>query len=337
MLAVGPVLAAPTPGRLETYRDWTIGCDNVGRCEAVSLMPESDPPDHGSLMRIARDAGPGADVIVWLEIDDDKLTGTVTFTVDGRRIATAPVSKASAKVAGPQAAALAVAMARGKKLDLRLGSTLLAAPSLAGSAAALRYIDAQQGRAGTTTALIATGALGAQAVKAAPALPAVRGLMPPAGLKAAALWTDERTRAVKIAGCIGDYDPVQTIEVQPLSRTQTLALIPCGAGAYNFMSVPLIATGAAGRRAFVKARFDYAPGFGAGDGGTTLVNAGWDEKTGRLTSFAKGRGLGDCGNSEDYVWDGGMFRLVEATAMAECRGAWDWITVWRARVDPKAK
>ncbi len=327
--------AAPVPkvvpGKLETYRDWTIGCDNVGACAAASLMPENDPPDGTLFMRIEREAGPAAELVIWLQIDDDKATGPANFLVDGRKLASAPLSKAGAKVAGPQAAALAMGMARGRKLEVRLGTKLLGTPSLAGSAAALRYMDAMQGRAGTTTALIAVGALGPQAVKPAPAMPVVHALLPPAGLKAAELWADEKTRAVKIAGCIEDYDPKQSIDVQPLSRSQTLVLVPCGAGAYNFMSVPLIATGAAGRRVFVKAKFDFAPGFGAADGGTTLVNADWDAKTGKLSSFAKGRGLGDCGNSEDYVWDGAMFRLVEATAMTECRGVSDWITIWRVK------
>ncbi|MBJ7445645.1 MAG: DUF1176 domain-containing protein, partial [Sphingobium sp.] len=38
------------------------------------------------------------------------------------------------------------------------------------------------------------------------------------------------------------------------------------------------------------------------------------------------------GGSEAYVWDGQRFRLIEAAAMGECRGAWHWITTWTARV-----
>ncbi len=63
-----------------------------------------------------------------------------------------------------------------------------------------------------------------------------------------------------------------------------------------------------------------------------LVNAGFTPDRSRLESFAKGRGIGDCGGSEAYVWDGARFRLVEASAMGECRGAWRWITTWSAQV-----
>ena len=39
---------APTPGTLETYKDWTIGCDNRNRCEAVALLPEGGGPLRSS-------------------------------------------------------------------------------------------------------------------------------------------------------------------------------------------------------------------------------------------------------------------------------------------------
>lgn len=324
---------APAPGRIETYRDWTIGCDNLGRCEAVGLMPDSATPDAALMVRIEREAGASAEPVIWLQTDMGRLSGVASLQVDGRKVAEARLAGGNGKLTGPQAAALAIAMARGTKMELRLGGTALPVPSLAGSAAALRYMDAQQGRAGTTTALIATGTLGPQAVKAAPAMPMVRVQLPPAGIKPAELWADERTRAVRIAECTEDYEAGQTIELFALSRGQTLALVPCGAGAYNFSTVALIASGTTGRRSFVKARFDYAPGFGnAGAGGVMLVNASWSEKEAQLSSYAKGRGLGDCGNSEDYVWDGAMFRLTQAAAMNECRGVADWITIFRARV-----
>src|SRR5262249_47976127 len=29
-----------TPGKLQTFKDWTIGCDNILTCEAQSLTPD---------------------------------------------------------------------------------------------------------------------------------------------------------------------------------------------------------------------------------------------------------------------------------------------------------
>ncbi|HTG39817.1 DUF1176 domain-containing protein [Sphingomonas sp.] len=49
-----------------------------------------------------------------------------------------------------------------------------------------------------------------------------------------------------------------------------------------------------------------------------------------LASYAKGRGIGDCGVSQRFIWDGPRFRLIEQAEMSECRGSIDYITTWRA-------
>ncbi|MBA4753539.1 MAG: DUF1176 domain-containing protein [Sphingobium sp.] len=326
------VAQAPKPGRLETYKDWTIGCDNRNRCEAVSLLPEGgDLPDIPLMIGIVRAAGPDAQTEVWIS-REGKGQADVTLSVDGRKIASAIARDGEATIRGPQASALAIAMARGTSMEVRAGARLLGRPSLAGSGAALRYMDARQGRAGTTTALVATGTLGPTAVKPAPVAPAIRRALVPAGPAPAALWREELTALGKYTGCTDDMRSDQTPDLQRLSKTETLILVPCGSGAYNFSSVPVIATGVPGRRSFRFAAFDFKPGWSEEAGHPMLVNVGWSPEKSRLDSFAKGRGLGDCGGSEAYVWDGQRFRLIEATSMGECRGAWHWITTWTARV-----
>jgi len=96
-------------------------------------------------------------------------------------------------------------------------------------------------------------------------------------------------------------------------------------------AVPLIANGPAGSRMLVPASFDYAPGSRTTGSTPTVVNATWDPAKGVLRSFLKGRSLMDCGSRQEFVWDGAMFRLVEASVMDECRGATEFIVVWRAR------
>ncbi|MEC3912323.1 DUF1176 domain-containing protein [Sphingobium sp. CR2-8] len=330
--APAPKALTPKPGVLETYRDWTIGCDNRNRCEAVSLLPEgSDWPDGPVMVGIVRDAGPDTAAEVWVS-RDGKGGGEFSFHVDGRRIASAMSRDGDATVRGPQASALAIAMARGGVLEIRSGNRLLGKPSLAGSGAALRYMDARQGRAGTSTALVATGAMGPIAVRAAPAAPTVRRAPLPVGPAPAGLWREELTALAKFTRCTDEMRRGQSPEQYRLSKTETLILVPCGSGAYNSTAVPVIATGVAGRRVFRLASFDLKPGWSEEEARPMLVNAGWTADKLRLDSFAKGRGLGDCGGSEAYVWDGTRFRLIEATSMGECRGAWHWIRTWSAQV-----
>jgi hypothetical protein len=324
---------APKPGTLETYRDWTIGCDNRGRCEAVALMPEGGEwPDTPIMLGIARDAGADADAEIWTSQSEGKGRVTLTFLVDGRKLATAIGNAGEARVQGPQASALAIAMARGTAMEIRAGDKLIARPSLNGSGAAFRYMDARQGRAGTVTALIATGPLGVTAVRPSPVAPVVRRAAVPVGIKPAPLWRAELIALRKQTGCTDEMPDGPQVQLEPLSKTETLVLVPCGSGAYNVSSVPLIATGVPGRRSFRTAPFDYRPAWSEDSAHPTLVNVAWTAETSRLDSFAKGRGLGDCGGSENYVWDGTRFRLVEATSMEECRGAWHWIPTWYARV-----
>ncbi|WP_420145342.1 DUF1176 domain-containing protein [Sphingobium sp.] len=330
---VAPKAASgPKPGALQTYKDWTVGCDNRNRCEAVSLLAEgSDWPDSPVMVGVVRDAGPDTDAEVWVS-RDSKSGGELSFHVDGRRIASAMSRDGDATVRGPQASALAIAMARGNALEIRSGTKSLGKPSLAGSGAALRYIDARQGRAGTSTALVATGVMGPIAVRAAPVAPSIRRAALPTGGAPASLWREELTSIGKFTGCTDEMKGMQTPELHRLSRAETLILVPCGTGAYNATSIAVIATGEPGRRAFRFAGFDYKPGWSEEEVKPMLVNAGWTADKLRLDSYAKGRGIGDCGGSEAYVWDGSRFRLIEASAMGECRGAWHWITTWKAQV-----
>lgn len=325
--------AQVNPGALESYKDWTIGCDNVGRCEAVSLHPiGAVPQDRPMMISVVRDIPHDAEVEVRLRKQGKAQPKTpVVFSIDGRQVASATDNGETLSVSGPQGAALALAMARGNAMEIRQGGQVIGRPSLTGSAAALRYMDARQGRAGTVTALVATGPLRAQAVRKPPMLPIVRRAAVPDG-KAAALWREERGRAALLAGCKEDVDGKREAELHPLSGSQSLVLLPCGSGAYNLSTVPLIATGMPGRRIFAMARFDHSPGWTQDPSRPLLVNASWNAQGSELKSHAKGRGVGDCGSSESYVWDGAQFRLALAKAMGECRGAWEWITTWRATV-----
>ncbi|MGE4410117.1 MAG: DUF1176 domain-containing protein [Sphingobium sp.] len=325
--------AAPKSGPMETFRDWVIGCDNVRTCTAASLIPEGDTLfDRAVTVYLRREGDARATPSILLRFADEAAT-SVDLWVDGTTIATAPAKDGTATIAAEKTAMVMRALARGSRLEIRAGHKVIGTASLTGSSAALRFMDVQQGRAGTVTAMVAKGELWATAVKTPPRLPVVRYLAPPQGdSTSATLWREERTRALALSGCAAEQTPGSEASIYPLSKSQQLVLIPCGAGAYNFNSVPLIATGNPGRRSFTLPRFDSRPGWGGeAEAPPMLVNASWDTKTGQLMSYAKGRGLGDCGSSQSYVWDGSTFRLIEMRMMNQCRGAWDWIPLWRAR------
>lgn len=175
-------------------------------------------------------------------------------------------------------------------------------------------------------------------------MPVINRIVPGPSLTAEPLSDGERTSAGDVAGCPRVTGLAEVQDLVVLSPAATLVIIPCGVGNYNMSAGVLIATGPPGRRRFALAKFDYEPGVATrgsppGGAGTAaspprVVNGGWDASSAELYSQRKGRSLSDCGSSQKYVWDGVTFRLVEATLMNECRGAHEWITLWRARPRP---
>lgn len=323
--------AAPQPGPIKTFGDWTVACDNMKRCEMTSLLPEQgDPTADAPQLAIAREPGPAGGWSV--EIMPAVEARGLWLRIEGATAAHAAANWSGEKFAGIEAAAIVAAIGDGRAAIVTdPAGKASGRVSLAGTSAALRFIDAEQGRAGSVTAAVARGPKPASAVPAAQAPPRI-AYSRPSGV-AAPVPPAAETAMWKQTGCGDNYegDNRPRIEGHALGGGRTLVLIPCGAGAYNYSAVPYVLENGTA----TLARFDAAPGWSGTAGIATLVNADFDARTGQLGSYAKGRGLGDCGSMESYVWDGTMFRLVEARVMGECRGSVNWLTVWRAEAVAK--
>ncbi|UUL81570.1 DUF1176 domain-containing protein [Sphingomonas qomolangmaensis] len=312
--------AATTPGELKTFGDWAVGCDNLRNCQAVALAPEDGVGDWPAfLLSIERDAGAEGAIRVTLS-GQSEATPPVRIAIDGKQVA-----EGGPGFAGADAAAIATAIAGGRSAVVRAGRET-AINSLGGASAALRYIDAQQGRADTAGALVAKGAGPDRSVAAA--APVIRAIAP-AGT-AATLTPAVEAELRKIAECgIADFvDDVPRAETHALGGGTTLVLLPCDQGAYNAIAA-LFVIGADGKP--VPAKLDADTGMSPeAQPVPTVVNP--DFADGVLSTYAKGRGLGDCGTTQSFVWDGQRLRMTEMAAMSECRGSMDYITVWRAEV-----
>ena len=340
--------AGPQPGPHLGYGDWHLACDNIATCEANALASGFQLDQQASLL-IQRQAGQVGYFRVVVRLRDGDIA-RVALMIDGRKLAEGDVDNGERFIV-PTADSMAVsrALAKGKRalvVNASEGSTreVLAQISLKGSAATLRRMDEEQGRARTSDAIVARGRRSYRGE--AEVLPIITQMVPAQfkdlpGKKAMRKLAEE-------SGCLEDrpdgFDALEE-QAQPLAQTAdeqvALVMVPCGFGAYNFSALPYIA-----RRdrsdddddapwRFEVAQFDYRPAWSENPEKPLLVNAYYNEEDGILGSFAKGRGLGDCGSGESYVWDGQMFRLFEASAMDECRGVWQWPTIWRAYVQRK--
>ncbi|MBC9034238.1 DUF1176 domain-containing protein [Sphingomonas sp. JC676] len=332
MLLLALLAADPVTGPIKTFGDWAVACDNVHQCEMTSLLPGDGMSVEGSgydeiSLSIARGPGPAGAFTVEVSINT-QTKGAAALRIDGQTVANGVPANDTLRFVGADADRIVGAIGKGKEVALTgPGRNRIGRVSLAGSSAALRFIDAEQGRVGTVSAAIAKGSKPATAVPMVLPAPVVR-FFKPSGT-AVRVTPALKTAMVTASDCGEEYErEVPKVEAYALGGGKTLALLPCGAGAYNYMSVPFVL--AAGRPVF--ATFDSQPGMSeAGAKMPMLVNASWDPKTARLSSYSKGRGLGDCGSAEVYVWDGARFRLVEQRVMGECRGSVNWLTVWKAQ------
>ena len=316
---------AVRPGALRTFGDWAVGCDNTALCQMASLNPDTAPP-AGVTMAVLRQ--PGRIGAVDLSFDTVGKEGSerpVALLIDGRRLPLAALN-------GPTATTVAQAMAGGRQLEVMEASDRAGARlSLAGAAAALRWIDAQQGRAGTVTAIVARGQQPAETVPHPVSAPVIRATAAtgtgtsPTAAQLAAMRTRAECDERAASGTFG------WPETHALGNGATLVLLPCSTGAYNLSSALFVLRDGTIEPAFTDAPvgFDATPAAGT-DRVASVVNGAW--RDGELTSDAKGRGLGDCGVHQILVWDGTRLRLTEQSEMRECRGNPHFITTWRAQV-----
>ena len=322
LLALATALAAqPTPGPFQSFGDWAVACDNVRRCEMTSLQPaDGDIETNGTELSLVREPGAEGEVSITVWPPDDA-KGAPSLTIDGARIEGGSVQQGALRFSGVAAQRLATALANGHAARIVAGAGEKTGDiSLTGASAALRFIDAQQGRAGGVTALVARGPKPASMVPAAAPLPVVPAIAPTG--RGAAISPALITRLNKESGCGEDYSdnfPQPEPEIGPLGGGATLVLLACGSGACNLTSAAYVVRNGKA----MEASFDY---------GADLINTDWDASSGTLSTHGKGRGIGDCGEGASYVWDGSRFRLTEATRMDECRGSANWLTVWRAEV-----
>ncbi len=330
----------PNPGEVKVFKDWSVGCDNGGNCQAVSLVDDASGSfdDWGGPIFIGRTASKD-DVLKIRVLLQDTGVSQYQMIVDGKIVDTGPISQGDypIEIIGENAKKVTRAIARGRNLNVTGpdGSSLTKI-SLAGSMAALRYIDQKQKRAYTRTALVAKGRRTFRPIKTEVPLVTTNQWEPAKRIPA----TTEIVDLVENSVCKDERFGVVEDQIYPLgqkdNRYRALILISCGSGAYNFSSAAYIGEIRGDEKdgaswAFRPATYDLQPSWGGEGRPPLLVNAHWEQNRQILSSFAKGRGIGDCGNAESFVWDGEKFRLVEASSMQECRGAYEWITTWRAK------
>jgi hypothetical protein len=350
LLASAQVAAEPLPAEIHNFGDWVVTCDNGLRCEAVSLAPDKVPTlvgeepaanqedlnswDVFGVMRMEREPAAAAPLVITVS-DFEGVPAKLLQYGEALDVRFERAGEDEWRVvAASQRDFLDRFFTDPLVLQDAAGKTLawFATP---GARGAVTYMEERQGRLRTPSSVTRFGRRPLSVIPAPPAVPVVQ----------VAARTTERPlmipkRRLEAArrefGCTQEEIGAASADesLAALGGGRTLILMGCGAGAYNYNSLVLIATREGNAIRIVPARFDVTrdPIEGEPDPkGFFVTNAGFDPATMSISEWAKGRGLGDCGTAATYAWDGQSFRLVEQNEMSECRGTLELLTTWRAQ------
>lgn len=364
------VEASRRSGPVAVFGDWMVGCDNVRTCTALVLpFREGRAEPENNHLRFERAANLDAVVEhINLSLGDAGPASrypSINFRVDRRSVVTAagrdfreerlPAdalrgsngAPTRTRFTGPGPIAdLLRAMAAGRELTIISSSGLRQRISLAGFSAAMRWMDAQQGRTGTVTALIATGNGAVRRVHEPPPLPIARRAR--GGMKA--LTEIEVTRLSDIVrkrltteepgDCNGLNDAQEpksfTATGFAIDASMAVIALRCGiGGAYNHVTALHgvdRATGSARPLVLEHIGGTVTPAPDERPGVPIITNMDFDAATMVLTQYAGGRGPGDCGIYGAWVWDGRRFVTILRREMSPCRGVdrGDWPVTYRA-------
>ncbi len=199
MIALAPAARADINPRVLTFKDWTLVCDNVRRCEARSLTPGAD-----ATVSVIREGGPGTPLV--LRLASEGFVPSADLRVDDMPSALSRLDWSEA-VAGEGGmrwllegddAVHGIALLRNAAtLTLGQDGTVL---SLSGMTAALLAMEDHQGRLDTHSAIVRQGDLPDSRAWPASPLPVVsaarfEALAPDAHLVARARASREADRS----------------------------------------------------------------------------------------------------------------------------------------------
>lgn len=332
-------LSSAAAGAFKSFGKWEVSCTNGRNCELRFF--DSDNKAGASAFLI-RDIGPSTPAMLAFGLPGDVFGDaardlTIALSIDGGAEQSFGPDKltyddnvSAWKLAGDIATdGLIEALRKGKVISVTAragGQTARATVPLEGMAASLLFLDDTQNRVGHTDALVSKGD------KPPSPMPPVTDIRSFADIPSAI-----RANFTKEDATCGGVDESMLSALGGFTRrytaTEALYIIPCGApGAYN---VPFVAYYQL-ESMLEQVQFPDMAKEGPSVA-TTGYNLDYDEKSDTMTSFFKGRGLGDCGSF--YKWkiaEGGAgraFVLLRQTDKDDCDGKYgdgpeSWPASW---------
>ena len=289
-----PIATIPQPARFD---DWIASCDNARDCQV--LASSEDWAENYWTVNVQRGAYRGAQPTVSIGPRFEDLPGAVRVQM-GAQTPEFAFDDTGTLLGDPTQFLRALANATEAKIVDTHDQVIGRLPPK-GASAALRWIDDQQEREDTVTALIAYGSKPRRAVPMPPALPTIQ--TPPASTKPPKKLGEGAIAQIKQTGECRSPLPWDH-EYFRLDADHTLGLIACGLGAYQGWSMAVIIDEDHGwSPAKLEQTRDWSEELGAELSwiAWSVTSAAYIEDDQILSSFAKGRGLSDCGAASSWA------------------------------------
>lgn len=316
-------LLADEDGVSFCHKDWELACDNTLTCRAAGYSAEEGA---GGSVLLTRAGGANTPVLGRVTLadtagDGSKQVDTLTLWIDGH--AQGEVAKAENDewtLTDAQTQALIAAVKGSVKVEFRGGAEPFELSSN-GAFAALLKMDDAQGRLDTPGALVRKGNKPESSVPPAVAMPVIQQVKVRKASPRALSATELALLKPKLIASLTDEDSCDNLapsDDQPEEGPPTLTAVDgahvliaalCWRGAYNEgYGYWLIDTSLQGKPELI-------------------TDSGSNYSDGVIAKAQKGRGIGDCWSSADWVWNGKDFVQSSVATTGMCRairagGAW---------------
>ncbi|MDE1465454.1 DUF1176 domain-containing protein [Spartinivicinus poritis] len=313
VLAMFSTIGYSLEGITFEHKDWYLACDNSGTCRAAGYTAEGESHRSSIAVMLTREAGEDAQVKGKIFIEEkaghfDSLTLTINKKNWGGLVSDGALSLSQVK------ALLDALPKKNVNVVFNDGNTTWEL-SDKGASAIFRKMDEFQQRLNTPGALVVKGNQAQKQLLAPQSIPQIKFAKVHDEKTTVISLDDNRYRELLIElikntdkkACeVEKYvaykdDFFSKMEFAELNDNQAIVKMLCWHGAYNYgYGVWLINTNK-----------PYNP--------KLVTDSATYYQAGRVGRAHKGRGLGDCFDHEEWVFDGSGFQLAQAFDTGLCR------------------
>ena len=315
-----------------TNKDWQVVCDNTRTCRMAGYQADISS-DFAASILLTRLAGANAEITGEIKLGGGNKGSSkallelgnrhrVALFINGKDLgetSSSSLGAGYAKLTTTQVNALLASLTKASKIELVVRNSRWQVSDKGATAVLLKADDAQ-GRVGTASALITANASKSNSGVLAPeAMPQLRLVTPEQvanvnsnkdfSLKASQLSAMMQSTINDTTGDCPKLSNKSPWRVNRLNSTQLLAQHSCWSGAYNTGDGMWV----------INDRAPYNPKL------VTTNSTGYDK--GVISAVQKGRGIGDCTATSEWVWTGKSFAKSYEGTTGLCRlvadgGAW---------------